>query len=107
VVYVGHEGLMDLSLPALPHKDKKDRCEAIVVACISKSYFGHPLLATGAKPLLWTTSVMAPEAYMLKSALDGWVLVANEAANPRSCRSGLTVSAVLTRRAKRLLVTGF
>src|SRR5256885_7283118 len=25
-------------------------------------------------PLLWTTNLMAPEAYTLKSALDGWIL---------------------------------
>ena len=27
-----------------------------------------------AYPLLWTTNLMAPEAYTLKSALDGWIL---------------------------------
>ena len=28
---------------------------------------------SGAYPLLWTTGLMAPEAYTLKSALDGWI----------------------------------
>jgi hypothetical protein len=29
---------------------------------------------TGAKPLLWTTGLMAPEAYTLESAIEGWIL---------------------------------
>jgi phage-related baseplate assembly protein len=27
---------------------------------------------TKSEPLLWTTGLMAPEAYTLKAALDGW-----------------------------------
>jgi len=29
---------------------------------------------TRATPLLWTTGLMAPEAYTLKAALDGWIM---------------------------------
>lgn len=32
---------------------------------------------TGARPLLWTTGLMAPEAYVLKSAIDGWIVNAS------------------------------
>jgi phage-related baseplate assembly protein len=45
----------------------------IVLACASKPYFGPYLRQTGASPLLWTTGLMAPEAYTLKAALDGWM----------------------------------
>lgn len=110
VVYVGHEGLMDFRLPAIPHTGRKDARarEAIVLACISKSYFAEPLRAAGAKPLLWTTSLMAPEAYTLKSALDGWVLgesptqIRERAAAAYSKYQHCSLAA-----AKRLLVTGF
>jgi hypothetical protein len=44
-----------------------------MLACISKHFFAEPLRATGAKPLLWTTGLMAPEAYVLKAAIDGWL----------------------------------
>ena len=44
-----------------------------MLACASKSYFEGPLRQTGAEPLLWTTGLMAPEAYVLKAAVDGWI----------------------------------
>jgi hypothetical protein len=31
-------------------------------------------MKAGATPLLWTTGLMAPEAYTLESALEGWIL---------------------------------
>jgi hypothetical protein len=36
-------------------------------------FFADGLKSTGAQPLLWTTGLMAPEAYTLKAALDGWI----------------------------------
>jgi hypothetical protein len=74
IAYVGHDGLMDFSLEAYPQKSDERRRDAIVLACASKSYFADPLRKIGANPLLWTTGLMAPEAYVLKAAIDGWVL---------------------------------
>lgn len=77
-VYVGHDGLMDFSLDkAIPGADGAKR-SAIVLACASKQFFGSALKATGARPLLWTTGLMAPEAYTLEAALDGWILGESE-----------------------------
>ncbi len=73
VAYVGHDGLMDFSLPLIPRKKNESRRDAIILACASKQYFAEALRAGGAYPLLWTTNLMAPEAYTLKSALDGWI----------------------------------
>jgi hypothetical protein len=73
VAYVGHDGLMDFSLPLIPRKKNETRRDAIILACASKQYFADVLRAGGAYPLLWTTNLMAPEAYTLKSALDGWI----------------------------------
>jgi len=73
VAYVGHDGLMDFQLPLVPRQKNNVRRDAIILACISKQYFAGPLRASGANPLLWTTGVMAPEAYTLKAALDGWI----------------------------------
>jgi hypothetical protein len=73
VAYVGHDGLMDFSLPSVPHKRDDINREAIMLACASKQYFGDALKTSGAYPLLWTTNLMAPEAYTLKSALDSWI----------------------------------
>jgi hypothetical protein len=73
VAYVGHDGLMDFTLSKLPQRADDRRRQAIILACASKSYFAGPLQSTGAEPLLWTTGLMAPEAYVLKAAVDGWI----------------------------------
>ncbi len=74
IAYVGHDGLMDFSLAEYPQKADERSQEAIILACASKQYFERPLRRTGATPLLWTTGLMAPEAYVLKAAVDGWLL---------------------------------
>lgn len=73
VVYVGHDGLMDFTLESTPEKRDARKRKAIILACISKKYFAKPLERTGADPLLWTTNLMAPEAYILSAAIDGWL----------------------------------
>jgi hypothetical protein len=73
IAYVGHNGLMDFKLDSLPrHRDDRER-QTIILACASKQYFQQPLKPTGANPLLWTTNLMAPEAYVLSAAVDGWM----------------------------------
>jgi hypothetical protein len=73
VAYVGHDGLMDFQA-VLPvrHRDH-DPPSSIVLACASQMFFGPYLSEEKAKPLLWTTGLIAPEAYTLKAALDGWI----------------------------------
>jgi hypothetical protein len=73
VAYLGHDGLMDFSLPQFPRQKNESHRDAVVLACASKQFFSEPVRASGAYPLLWTTGLMAPEAYTLKSALDGWI----------------------------------
>jgi hypothetical protein len=74
MAYVGHDGLMDFSLPLIPKKKNEIRRDTIILACASKQYFAGVLRVGGAYPLLWTTNLMALEAYTLKSALDGWII---------------------------------
>lgn len=76
VAYVGHDGLMDFQLSSPPHGLNTTARKTIVLACLSRSYFAGPLRMAAAYPLLWTNGLMAPEAYILKNALDGWI--ANE-----------------------------
>lgn len=72
VAYVGHNGLMDFDLPDEVRDADGKRRDAVVLACASRSYFTGPLKKTAARPLLWTTNLMAPEAYVLHDALEGW-----------------------------------
>jgi hypothetical protein len=74
IAYVGHDGLMDFALDSYSHKADGRQRDAVMLACLSKRYFAEPLRKAGARPLLWTTGLMAPEAYVLKAAIDGWML---------------------------------
>lgn len=73
VAYVGHDGLMDFRLPTFPRRKDDRHRDAIILACASRQYFAEALKVSGANPVLWTTDLMAPEAYTLKAALDGWI----------------------------------
>jgi hypothetical protein len=79
-VYVGHDAFMDFQVsPVVGIKGSKPR-RTIVLACGSKAYFAPYIRETGAQPLLWTTGLMAPEAYTLKAAFDGWIAGDNDEA---------------------------
>lgn len=108
VAYVGHDGFMDFQLPTLPHKANDDRRQAIILACASKAYFAGPLHTSGAQPLLWTTGLMAPEAYTLKSAIDGWILnESNAQIRERAAAAYHKYQKCGLNAARRLLTTGW
>jgi hypothetical protein len=73
LVYMGHDGLMDFTLERLPAARDARQRETIVLACSSRDFFREPLRSAGAVPLLWTTGLLAPEAYVLEAALAGWI----------------------------------
>lgn len=73
VAYIGHDGLMDFSLQQNFERVADKKIEAIILACYSKKYFSPHLKKTGASPLVWTTGLMAPEAYTLHDAIHAWI----------------------------------
>jgi hypothetical protein len=71
--YIGHDGLMDFQLSqTFENTDGKKR-DCIILACISKKYFAPHLKQTGAYPLVWTTGLMAPEAYTVHDAISAYI----------------------------------
>jgi hypothetical protein len=82
--------------------------EAIILACISKPYFAPVLKQTAAQPILWSTGLMAPEAYVLHDAVSAWIknepaeTIRNTAAAAYSKYQKCSVKA-----ARNLLVTGW
>lgn len=108
VAYVGHDGLMDFLLPVVPRKRNDAHRDVIILACASKQYFSDLLRASGAYPLLWTTGLMAPEAYTLKSALDGWIdRESNEQVRQRAAINYDKYQKCGLRGARRLFATGW
>jgi hypothetical protein len=107
LAYVGHDGLMEFSVEAPAKSDDEPR-DAIMLACISKSYFAAPLQKTGAQPLLWTKQLMAPEAYTLKAALDGWLRKeTNEQVRQRAAAAYAKYQRIGHKAALGLFATGF
>lgn len=72
IAYVGHDGLMDFSLEQEFEGEATRKRETIILACYSKNYFKPHLKSSGAIPLLWTSGLMAPEAYTLHDAIHEW-----------------------------------
>ena len=108
LAYIGHDGLMDFSLPDEFEKENDEDRKAIILACISKKYFSSHIKNTGAQPLLWTTGLMAPEAYILHDALNKWIET-NDAAQTRNAAAAAysKYQRCSMKAAQHLLVTGW
>ncbi|MFY9528917.1 MAG: hypothetical protein WBC04_10700 [Candidatus Acidiferrales bacterium] len=107
-VYIGHDGLMDFSIPAEDARQARSEKKVIVLACASKAYFAPHVRAAGAFPLLWTTGLMAPEAYTLKAALEGWIAgESDDSIRLRAARSYDQYQKCGLRAAQRLFATGW
>jgi hypothetical protein len=107
-VYVGHDAFMDFQIgPLAAGRGTKPRA-TIILGCASKPYFAAYLRSTGANPLLWTTGLMAPEAYTLKAALDGWIAHEDgEKVRERAAEAYDKYQHCGLRAAQRLFVTGW
>ena len=108
IAFIGHNGLMDFELAAAPQKRDDEKRDAVILACASRNYFAKHLKKTGANPLLWTSNLMAPEAYILHDALEGWIK--NEEAQQIRVRAAAAYAKyqrISRKSAENLLVTGW
>ena len=108
LAYVGHDGLMDFDVNIDYNRNTVDSTDVIILACYSKSYFSPEIREAQANPVLWTTHLMAPEAYTLKSAIDGWIL--NESGSEIDERAAQTYNEYQKcgiKGARNLFTTGF
>jgi hypothetical protein len=108
VAFVGHNGLMDFALENQPAKKDDDTRDAVILACASRNYFSAPLKKTSARPLLWTSNLMAPEAYILHDALEGWTRgESDEQIRARAASAYAKYQRISLKAARNLLVTGW
>ncbi len=108
VAYVGHNGLMDFSLPnTFQNKDDKQR-DAMIIGCASKQYFAPYLKSAKANPLVWSTHLMSAEAYTLHDAVSKYVNGGEAAAVREAAANAYNkYQKCGIKGARRLLVTGF
>ncbi len=72
IVFNGHNGLMDYTLDRVASTDSIVR-ETAVIGCISYDYFKPHFLSSFGYPILTTSNLMAPEAYVVKGLIDAWL----------------------------------
>lgn len=78
LIFNGHNGLMDYDLDFIASEDDIIR-ETSVIGCVSHSYFKDHLLASKGYPILMTTNLMAPEAYVMEALIESWLSLKNGA----------------------------
>ncbi len=71
--YIGHDGLMEFSVAIDYQKNTTSKNDVIILACYSKHFFSDEIKKANANPILWTTHLMAPEAYTLHAAINSWI----------------------------------
>lgn len=107
VSYIGHDGLMEFSVYP-EFKNTNETKDAIILACYSKDFFQEHIKAANANPLVWSTHLMAPEAYTLKAAIDGWLLnETNLQIEERASQAYNKYQKCGIKGARNLLTTGF
>lgn len=108
LAYVGHDGLMDFKLTKTFENTDQIKRNVIVLACYSKNYFSPHLAKANVNPLVWTTNLMAPEAYTLHDAISGYLnKETNEQIRTRAAKAYSKYQKCSEKAAINLLVTGF
>jgi hypothetical protein len=69
--YAGHNRLMDGKTLPPAAKGGRSPVPSFVLACKSEPYFGEALEKAGARPLVTTSTLMAPEGYLVDAIARG------------------------------------
>lgn len=108
LAYIGHDGLMDFRLnDTFLNKDNQKR-DVIILACYSKHFFTPHLKNANVNPLVWTTGLMAPEAYTIHDAITGYVNnETNQQIRTRAALAYAKYQKCSEKSARNLLATGW
>lgn len=72
VAFIGHNVLMDTAIDE-PREVATGKTDAVVLGCLSERYFRKRLEKAGVRPVLLTTQLMYPGAFILHDALVPWL----------------------------------
>lgn len=108
ISYIGHNGLMDFQInQKFTNKDNIKR-DIAILACFSQKYFSPHLTNANINPTLWSTGLMAPEAYIIHDAIAGYILKeTNEAIKIRAAKAYSKFQKCSEKSARNLIVTGW
>lgn len=72
VVFIGHNVRMDHPIDS-PSVKAAGKTDAMVLCCKSDDYFRDRLQDAGVRPVLLTTQLMYPGAFILRDSLEPWL----------------------------------
>ena len=73
VAFIGHNGLMEHQLPMPKAETGAKTRDAVILCCVSQSYFQNRLENAGIRPVLLTDQLMYPASAVLHDLLEGWL----------------------------------
>lgn len=108
ICYTGHDGLMDFTIDKVYAKKDNRLRSSIILACYSKHFFSPHIKNTGVTPLVWSTGLMAPEAYILHDALAAKLNNQNaEKINEAAAKAYSQYQKCSMKAAQKLLASGW
>ena len=113
VGFVGHNGLMDLPQPVWPFRSRSGEGKparhrgVFALACRSRAYFADELLGPRVHNVALTTSLMAPEGYVVAALVEALADGEDAAGIRRACAAAYAKHQKVTEAAAlRLFVSG-
>ncbi len=74
LAFNGHDGLMDESTTYSSSTDGKQR-DAVSISCVSNQYFNWEYEKTNAYPLVLTTGLLYPGAFVMEGIINEWAML--------------------------------
>ncbi|MDB6003043.1 MAG: hypothetical protein JWR15_30, partial [Prosthecobacter sp.] len=71
--FIGHNGLMDAPVAVSVLDATVKSTDAIILCCVSGSFFKPHLAALQVRPVLTTAQLMYPGSFLLRDALEVWL----------------------------------
>ena len=71
IAFIGHNGLMDFNLPYEAASPAR-KANVAVLCCMSEAWFKERVTQQGGRPLLMTTQLMYPGAFLLHDGIEAW-----------------------------------
>lgn len=107
LAFNGHNGLMDTEVAERSYASGNSK-DAVVIACMSHSWFEPHLQRASAYPLVTTTNLLAPEAYIMRHIIDAWAqLKSGEEVDLAAATGNSSVQKCSLASSNRLFRTGW
>lgn len=78
IAFNGHNGLMDENTTFEKATSQTRPKDAVSISCASKGYFKIKYLETNSYPLVHTTNLLYPGAFILEGIINKWAMLENE-----------------------------